>query len=150
MLALMCSIYRDENYIPRNRPEIYEKCSKMLFERWDKSRGIIAERPFETHFEAILADVAYWIYGSPNARSGVRRLELIARVTDYLLAWRFDDYLDAEAAAISFVDFCRSRAWVLTDVGSTTREPLISSPIPPSLSTSHQVRCSVSTRGPAR
>jgi hypothetical protein len=41
ILALMCNIYRGENYIPRNRPDVYEKCAVMLFERWDKSRASI-------------------------------------------------------------------------------------------------------------
>jgi predicted NACHT family NTPase len=41
MLGLMCNLYRAEGYIPRNRPEVYGKCSVMLFERWDKSRDIL-------------------------------------------------------------------------------------------------------------
>ena len=45
MLALMCNIYRGENYIPRNRPDVYEKCAIMLFEKWDKSRGINVPLP---------------------------------------------------------------------------------------------------------
>lgn len=49
MLALMCNIYRGENYIPTNRPDVYEKCSVMLFERWDKSRGLLMPLPFEAH-----------------------------------------------------------------------------------------------------
>ena len=33
MLGLMCNIYRGENYLPRNRPDVYQKCALMLFER---------------------------------------------------------------------------------------------------------------------
>jgi len=44
MLSLMCNLYRVEGYIPRNRADVYEKCSLMLFERWDKSRGILVQR----------------------------------------------------------------------------------------------------------
>ena len=40
MLSLMCNIYRQENYIPENRPKIYQKCAEMLFKKWDKHRGI--------------------------------------------------------------------------------------------------------------
>ncbi len=40
MLALLCTIYHEEHYIPRHRPDVYEKCAIMLFERWDKSRSI--------------------------------------------------------------------------------------------------------------
>lgn len=42
MLSLLCNIYKGENYIPPNRPEVYNKCSVMLFERWDKSRNLYA------------------------------------------------------------------------------------------------------------
>jgi predicted NACHT family NTPase len=40
MLSLMCNIYRQENYIPENRPKIYQKCAEMLFKKWDRHRGI--------------------------------------------------------------------------------------------------------------
>lgn len=33
MLSLMCIIYRGQNWIPRNRPEMYEYCAKLLFEK---------------------------------------------------------------------------------------------------------------------
>ncbi len=32
----MCDIYRGEGYIPKNRPEVYEKCSELLLKKWDK------------------------------------------------------------------------------------------------------------------
>ena len=40
MLSLMCSLYKGSGYIPRNRPEIYEKCSLLMFDRWDRTRAI--------------------------------------------------------------------------------------------------------------
>ena len=49
LLALMCNIYRGDGYIPKNRPDVYEKCATMLFERWDKGRGIHYVLPFEAH-----------------------------------------------------------------------------------------------------
>jgi hypothetical protein len=36
----------------------------------------------------------------------------------YLLEKRFDDEYEAENAATEFIDFCKGRAWVLTDIGS--------------------------------
>ena len=41
-------------------------------------------------------------------------------MTDYLLEKRFDDRDTAEDAATQFIDFCKGRAWVLTDVGADT------------------------------
>ena len=34
MLSLMCGLYNAEGYIPANRPDVYEKCGILLFERW--------------------------------------------------------------------------------------------------------------------
>lgn len=42
MLSLLCLLYRGEGYIPRNRATIYGNCSNMLFDRWDRVRGIAA------------------------------------------------------------------------------------------------------------
>ena len=44
-------------------------------------------------------------------------------MTQHLLQKRFDDRDDAEQAAMDFVDFCRGRAWVITDVGGELSVP---------------------------
>lgn len=59
MLALMCNIYRGENYIPKNRAEVYEKCSLMLFEQWDKGRGIRVELQIESHIRTAMMYLAH-------------------------------------------------------------------------------------------
>jgi len=121
MLALMCNIYRGESYIPRNRPEVYEKCATMLFERWDKSRGILVTLPFEAHISPAIKHLAYWIYSDESLQGGVTETRLVAQATDYLTKWRFENRNEAEYAAREFIEFCRGRAWVFTDTG-TTRE----------------------------
>jgi NACHT domain len=119
MLALMCNIYRGENYIPKNRPDVYEKCAMMLFERWDKSRGILVTLPFEAHISPAMKYLAYWIYADESLRGGVTEKRLIAKTTEYLCLRRFEDHDEAEKAAREFVDFCKGRAWVFTDTGTT-------------------------------
>ncbi len=119
MLALMCNIYRGENYIPRNRPDVYEKCAVMLFERWDKSRGIHVPLPFEAHISPAMKFLAHWIYADEALQGGVTEQALVAKATDYLCSWRFEDRDEAERAAREFIDFCRGRAWVFTDTGTT-------------------------------
>jgi hypothetical protein len=119
MLALMCNIYRGENYIPRNRPDVYEKCATMLFERWDKSRGIHVTLPFEAHIKPAMMYLAYWIYSDESLQGGVTEKTLIAKAADYLYPIRFEDRDEAEMAAKEFIDFCRGRAWVFTDTGTT-------------------------------
>lgn len=122
MLALMCNIYRGENYIPRNRPEVYEKCATMLFDRWDKSRGIYVTLPVDWHISPMMKYLAYWIYTGKGLREGVTESQLITKAKEYLLQRRFEDSDEAEMAACQFIDFCcKGRAWVFTDTG-TTRE----------------------------
>jgi hypothetical protein len=118
MLALMCNIYRGENYIPQNRPDLYEKCAVMLFERWDKQRGIIVPLPFEAHIRPAMMYLAHWIYTNAPLQSGVDERKLIRKTAEYLLEHRFEDQDEAEAAAREFIEFCKGRAWVFTDTGA--------------------------------
>ena len=119
MLALMCNIYRGENYFPKNRPDIYEKCATMLFDRWDRHRDIHVSLPFDAHISPAMKYLAHWIYTDERLRAGVTEKKLIEKTTQYLSQKRFDDRDEAEKAAREFIEFCRGRAWVFTDVGTT-------------------------------
>ncbi len=120
MLALICNIYRGENYIPRNQPEVYEKCATMLFERWDKSRGIYVTLPVDWHISPMMKYLAHWIYTGKGLKDGVTESRLIAKATEYLSERRFEDPDEAENAARQFINFsCKGRAWVFTDTGTT-------------------------------
>lgn len=125
MLALMCNVYRGEGYIPQNRPDVYEKCATMLFDRWDRSRGIYAPPLSDAHIRPAMMYLAHWIYTSGDLRNGVTEEGLIKQATTYLYPKRFEDEYEAEKAARDFVKFCRGRAWVFTDTGTTrSGEPL--------------------------
>lgn len=119
MLALMCNIYKGENYIPKNRPDVFEKCATMLFERWDKSRGIMVPIPFEAHIRPAMMYLAHWIYEDEKHQGGVSEHKLIEKATEYLCPRRYEDQDEAKDAANSFIDFCKGRAWVFTDTGTT-------------------------------
>ena len=119
MLALMCNLYRGQGYIPRNRPEVYEKCATMLFDVWDRRRAIKVYLPISGHVEPAMNDLARWIYEDEVRQTGVTERQLIERTTAYLHTWRFTDVHKARKAARSFVEFCRGRAWVFTDTGTT-------------------------------
>lgn len=119
MLALMCNIYRGENYIPKNRADVYEKCSLMLFEQWDKRRGIRVELQIEAHIKPAMMYLAHWIYSDNRLQGGVTEKKLINKTAEYLLKRRFEDLDEAEKAAQEFIEFCRGRAWVFTDTGTT-------------------------------
>jgi predicted NACHT family NTPase len=78
MLGLLCNIYQGESYIPRSRPEVYEACSSMLFEKWDRRRGIIVKVPYRAQLEPALKHLAFWIY-SEGLAGGVQHHRLIER-----------------------------------------------------------------------
>jgi hypothetical protein len=120
MLALMCNLYRGDRYIPRNRPDVYEKCATLLFEKWDRSRNIRVPMPFEVHVLPAIRHLAYWIYSSEALQDGVTERDLVSAATDYLHERRFEDPQDAEQAARQFVEHCRGRLWVFSNVGRTS------------------------------
>lgn len=118
MLSLMCGIYAFENYIPRNRPDVYERCALLLFEKWDKQRGIGGEMSFDAHVQSAIRSIAFSLYSTGGSDKTLPRHQLIEHVKNYLLHKRFDDEVEAEQAATEFIDFCKGRAWVLTDLGA--------------------------------
>jgi hypothetical protein len=118
MLALMCIIYRGQNWIPRNRPDMYEHCARLLFEKWDSSRHIYVELKASAHVDGAVKRLAYWMFTEPGPGQGVTETELVREATVFLEPV-FNTRAEAEAAAREFIEFCRGRGWVLTDVGST-------------------------------
>ncbi|MEU7327280.1 NACHT domain-containing protein [Streptomyces parvus] len=118
MLGLMCAMYRGEGYIPRNRPELYRRCAEYLFERWDSSRGISVERPFERGIQFAMFALALSMLNSSENASGLSEARLVQFTTSHLHGRHYEDFDAAQDAAREFVKYCRGRAWVLTDVGT--------------------------------
>ncbi|NES83992.1 MAG: NACHT domain-containing protein [Moorea sp. SIO2B7] len=121
MLGLMCNIYRGEGYIPRNRPDVYKKCANMMFESWDKRRHILPSESIqniESKVSPTMMYLANWIYSDQSLQEGVTEEKLINEATNYLIK-RIEDYDEAEDKARNIVSFCRGRAWVFTDTGTT-------------------------------
>ncbi|MEP9364393.1 NACHT domain-containing protein [Nocardioides sp. CN2-186] len=118
LLALMCIIYRGERSIPRNRPAVYERCATMLFDKWDSSRGIHSDLRVGQLVDPAMKHLAYWLFVQDSS-DGVTEQSLIKETTTYLHRRSFEDLEEATAAATEFVEFCRGRAWVFSDVGTT-------------------------------
>lgn len=119
LLGLLCNIYRGESYIPANRPDVFKKCALMLFERWDRRRGIVVPLPFESRLRPTMQYLAHWIYSDAALQAGVTQNDLVDKATEYLHPRRFEHEEDARQAAEDFIDLCKGRAWVFTDTGST-------------------------------
>ncbi|MFH1486583.1 MAG: NACHT domain-containing protein, partial [Chloroflexota bacterium] len=118
MLALMCNLHRGAGFIPRNRPEVYRKCSEMLFERWDPSRGIWVHLPISEP-KVLLGHLAHWVYSDGSLQSGVTESQLVRESTQFLCPRRFEVEEEAERASREFIEYCRGRAWVFAEAGTT-------------------------------
>lgn len=119
MLALMCIIFRGENYIPRNRPAVYEKCAMMLFEKWDGHRGIEVPLQARDHVDSAMKYIAYEYMTSDSGETGIPQKQVVDLLAEYLHPRAVESVESAQRAAKEFVEYCSGRAWVFTDAGAT-------------------------------
>ncbi|OON32930.1 hypothetical protein BSA16_03215 [Micromonospora sp. Rc5] len=123
LLSLLCSLYASAGFIPRNKPEIYEKCAELLFETWDRSRGMAPTRRYSAHIKPAIQRLAWLILTDAKHRQALPRSELVDFLVEYMQTKRFEDADEARQAAEDFLRFCAGRAWVLTDTGSDALQP---------------------------
>ena len=116
MLSLMCSLHSDEGCIPENRADLYEKCAMLLYERWDRSRGIRTGFSYRSQLKPALMHLAHWVYTTDQQQKGVKE-DVFVEKTALFLNEAFYDPTAARRAAEDLVLFCRDRAWILTAVG---------------------------------
>ncbi|WP_280188061.1 MULTISPECIES: NACHT domain-containing protein [Nocardia] len=124
MLGLMCSLYATERWIPNNRPELYEKCSLLLYQTWDRNREIEGHRPFNTRVKQTVSALALWMLSSDASQSGVGKRAVTEFIVDQLTPNAYESRAEAEDAAIELVEYWTGRAWILTDVGGEEAQEL--------------------------
>ena len=119
LLSLMCILYRGEGSLPRDRAGIYEQCTNLLLRRWDAWRRIHNELRAGHLVERALRHLAWWLFTRDETQAAVTERELVAETTKFLHTRGFESEDDARSAAREFVEFCRGRAWVFSDAGTT-------------------------------
>lgn len=123
LLALLCSMYASEHYLPTNLAQVYEKCALMLFEQWDQMRGVPLPARFEGRLRGAVGYLAWRQLTSSDDRStSWPRRKIMAVLMEYLEHKGFD-HDEASEHASAFVDFCTGRPWVLSDSGSDHGQP---------------------------
>jgi hypothetical protein len=120
---LLCALFTTQRSLPQKKPEIYEQCAELLFDTWDRQRGIKAPYRFAAHIRPAVQKIAWLLFTDPGGRQAVPRPELRRFLAEYMIVKRFPDPDDAIQAADDFLDFCADRAWVLTELGSDTLHP---------------------------
>lgn len=123
MLGLLCNLYRQDGFLPKNRPEVYQRCADLLFTKWDRGRGIYIKLPLEHRLRPAMSHLAYWIYSGEKLQGGVAEDQLVEETSKYLRQWVEDD-AEANSIAQQFVSFFSGRAWVFTDMGSDRTQRL--------------------------
>ena len=119
LLALLCILYRGAGSLPRNRAEVYEQCSTLLFRKWDARRRIHQDLRAGHLLEPALRHLAWWLFTRDTSSQSVTERGLIATTTKFLHGRGFESKDDARDAAREFVEFCRGRMWVFSDAGTT-------------------------------
>lgn len=123
VLSLLCALFRTRQSLPRNKPEIYEECAKLLFDMWDRQRGIHNPYHFIAHILPAVQKIAWLLFTDASGRQAIPKPELLRFLTSYMLERRFTDADEAAEAADDFLAFCAGRAWVLTEVGADAINP---------------------------
>jgi NACHT domain len=119
MLALMCVLYRGEGSMPRNRPDVYAQCTALLFRKWDARRHIDIQLRAKSQAGPAIRHLAYWMLTRGQEEPTVTEPELLRETSAFLYDQGFEDGDEAFDAAQEFITFCRNRAWVFSDAGST-------------------------------
>lgn len=116
MLGLMMWIFNIRDDVPSNRPEIYQECARLMFERWDGERGIIVQLPQTFDRLQVFSYLASRIFDDAELSSGVSA-RWIERETRSHLCEVLESAPQAQAAAASLVQFIVDRSWVMSEKG---------------------------------
>lgn len=126
MLSLLCILYRNRGYIPRNRRAVYKDCADLLFRRWDSMRDIEQPTDHVEHGEDLMEEIALFFFNSQTAQSGVQERQLQGIIAGYLEDSAGVLPAQAKYRAKQFLNFCADRAWLLGVDGTEAGERLFS------------------------
>lgn len=116
MLALLCTLFRQYDFIPRSRRDVYLRCASLMFHEWDPRRGIAIPNLFKSEGEAILRNIALLLYTSGGIQQSVEGGQLEHLISTYLVG-RGEEPVTATAAARELLEYCSVRAWILSKSG---------------------------------
>jgi energy-coupling factor transporter ATP-binding protein EcfA2 len=116
MLGLMMWIFNIREDVPSNRPEIYQECSRLMFERWDGDRGIIADIPKTFDTLQVFSFLASQIFDNEELSAGVSS-QWLENTSFRHLSEILEDAPQARSASKSLVNFIVDRSWVMSEKG---------------------------------
>jgi hypothetical protein len=105
LLGVLCAMYAADHYIPGNRSEIYERCALMVYERWDRMRGIPHTLGFEGRVRGAVQNLAWTLF--TGGVTELPRRAILRVLRDHLIGKGFDED-QADEVAADFLDYCRT------------------------------------------
>lgn len=120
MLGLMCWLYHEQRGdLPATRARLYRSCADLMFEEWDRQRGIEAKLPEGFNVFALLEDIAPSLYSNPEFSDGIPKTRLLKIMEAHFQSTYYsgDKNVRARNDAKTVTEFVTGRAWILTDKG---------------------------------
>lgn len=68
MLQIIALVHRDRGTLPERRVELYDECTNVLLEHWDRAKGGIDIPVTAREARGVLEPVAYWMHQVPDRR----------------------------------------------------------------------------------
>jgi hypothetical protein len=68
MLQIIALVHRDRGTLPDRRVELYDECTNVLLEHWDRAKGGIDLPLTAREARRVLEPVAYWLHQVPERR----------------------------------------------------------------------------------
>jgi hypothetical protein len=86
MLQIIALVHRDRGALPERRVELYDECTNVLLEHWDRAKKGLDVRLTAKEARRVLQPVAYWMHQVPERHYAKRRelLPLIRGVNDVI------------------------------------------------------------------
>jgi hypothetical protein len=68
MLQIIALVHRDRGALPERRVELYDECTNVLLEHWDRAKGGLDIPLTAKEARRVLQPVAYWMHEVPERR----------------------------------------------------------------------------------
>ena len=121
MLSLLCMLYQSEGYIPENTADVYQECAELMLTRWDAVSHVPSVIRSSVKLAKILVqELANYFFFELGGKDAASERTLRQLVEKHLETRVDEETRTYRQQAQDFLDYCAERAWVLTQVDTTS------------------------------
>ena len=113
LLSLIVILYRNNLKLPESKLEIYQSCTNLLVDKWDKHREIKidVENVILEKKESILSDLAFWQYETlSSSNPTITYSKAKNTIADSLIKKKLADDDNKNSKAESFLEYAQKRS----------------------------------------